>query len=70
VRCGIKKKNGEIHSGIISAIRIFVYDQESNVCVQYGIKTPRLFDDVDYYEWFWDFYSTKEELLKGELIKN
>ena len=58
-----KYKNGEIHSGIISAIRISVYDQESNVGIRYGVKTDPF--DADYYEWFWDFYSTKEELLNS-----
>ena len=58
-----KYKNGEIHSGIISAIRISVYNQKSNIGIQYGVKTDQF--DTDYYEWFWDFYSSKEELLKS-----
>ena len=58
-----KDNQGAIHSGKINAIRASVYDQESNVGIQYGIK-HKTFDDW-YYEWFRDFYSTKEELLKS-----
>ena len=58
-----KDKQGGIHSGKINAIRASVYDKESNVGIQYGIK-HKTFDDY-YYEWFWNFYSTKEELLKS-----
>ena len=57
-----KYKDGTIHSGIIGAIRVNVYDQETNVGIQYGIKHDIY--DCDY-EWFWDFYPTKEELIKS-----
>lgn len=58
-----KHRNGTIHNGIISAIKISVLNQQSNVGIRYGIKTDP--DDADFYEWFWDFYSSKEELLKS-----
>lgn len=58
-----EKDDNTPHSGIISAIRISVFDQASNIGIQYGVKN-KSFDGV-YYMWFWDFYSTKEELLKS-----
>lgn len=57
-----KCKDGTIHCGIIGAIRVNVYDQETNVGIQYGIKHDIYGCD---YEWFWNFYSTKKELLKS-----
>lgn len=58
-----KDKQGGIYNDIVSAIQISVYDQESNVGIRYGIK-HKTFDNY-HYEWFWDFYPTKEELLKS-----
>ena len=58
-----KEKDNSIHNDFVSAIRIRVFGDNKNIGIQYGVLRKG-FDDI-YYEWFWDFYSTKEELIKS-----
>ena len=57
------KEDGIGHFGVVKAIKTQVFETPENISIQYGIIKQEGLERQ--YQWFSDFYSTKEELLKS-----